>query len=120
MSSRFGIKKRCYVLFDLTHIAYPLKLQYLCYYVKKLDYSVLNLEHKKWYYPVDKKISFHYSFYDLYDVAVVKAVKLIAFIDEVLDKDDKAVKKVLKEIGNLGYGTGVNENRKVTMKYFAN
>ena len=120
MSSRFGIKKKCYSLFDLTYVVSSLKLQNFCYYVKKLDYSVLNLEHKKWYYPVDKKISFHYSFYDLYDVAVVKAVKLITLIDESLDKDEKAIKKVLKEIGNLGYGTGVNENRKVTMKYFAN
>ena len=35
-------------------------------------------------------------------------------------QDDKVIKKVIKEIGNLGYGTGVNETRKVTMKYFAN
>ena len=120
MSSRFGIKKKCYALFDLTHVVSSLKLQNFCYYVRKLDYSVLNLEHKKWYYPVDKKISFHYSFYDLYDVAIVKAVKLITMVDEAIDKDEKAIKKVLKEIGNLGYGTGVNENRKVTMKYFVN
>lgn len=87
---------------------------------KKPDHSVLNLEHRKWVYPVDKKISFHYSFYDLYDVAVIKACKLITLLDQAIDQNDRAVKKALKEIGNLGYSTGVNENRKVTMKYFAN
>ena len=120
MSSRFGIKKKFYIIFDKLHILKSLKLQYFCYYVHKEDRNVLNLEHKKWYYPVDKKISFHYSFYDLYDVAIIKAIKIISLIDGALDKDDKTIKKVVKEIGNLGYGTGVNENRKVSMKYFAN
>ena len=119
MNSRFGVKKAIYKLIDKIPVC-PIKLQNHCYYVSKLDYSVLNIEHKKWYYPVDKKISYHYSFFDLYDVAVVRAVKLITLIDEAIDKDDKTIKKVVKEIGNLGYGTGVNENRKVTMKYFAN
>ena len=119
MQSRFGLKKKMYQLIDVTHIL-SIKLQNFCYHVSKLDYSVLNLEHKKWYYPVDKKISYHYSFYDLYDVAIVKALRLITLIDGVLDKDDKMVKKIIKEIGNLGYGTGVNENRKVVMKQFAN
>ena len=120
MISRFGVKKKIYSFVDLLHIFPPIKLQNLCYYVPKIDTSILNLEHKKWYYPVDRKISFHYSFYDLYDVAIVKAIKLIQMVDDALDQDDKAVKKALKEIGNLGYGTGVNENRKVVMKYFAN
>ncbi len=118
MNSRFGIKKKIYMFLDV--FPFRIKFQNFCYYVKKLDKSVLNLEHKKWYYPVDKKISFHYSFYDLYDVAVVRAVKLITLFDQSLDQDERTMKKVLKEIGNLGYSTGVNENRKVTMKYFAN
>ena len=81
---------------------------------------MLNLDHKKWVYPVDKKISYHYSFYDLYDVAIVKAIKLITLLDQSIDKDEKTIRKALKEVGNLHYGTGVNENRSVTMKYFAN
>lgn len=120
MSSRFGFKKFVLKVFDKLHLVKSLKLQYLNYRVTKFDKSVLNLEHNKWFYPVDKKINYHYSFYDLYDVALVKATKLIKLIDDALDKDDKTIKKVLKEIGNLGYGTGVNENRKVVMKYFAN
>ena len=119
MSSRFGFKNMFYTFFDWVPLL-PVQLHNYCYYVKKVDKSVLNLEHKKWYYPVDKRISYHYSFYDLYDVAVIKAVKLITLIDDALDKDEKTVKKAIKEIGNLGYSTGVNENRKVTMKYFVN
>ena len=118
-SSRFGFKKGIYAFLDWIPV-WPFKLQNLCYYVPKLDYKVLNLEHKKWYYPVDKKISYHYSFYDLYDVAIVRAVKLITLIDEALDKDEKTIKKVIREIGNLSYTTGVNEKRKVIMKYFIN
>ncbi len=120
MGSRFGFNKLVLKLFDKLNIIKSLKLQHLNYRVKKLDKSVLNLEHKKWYYPVDKKMNYHYSFYDLYDLSLVKAKKLIMLINETLDKDNQTLKKVLKEIGNLGYGTGVNENRKVIMKYFAN
>lgn len=120
MMSRFGIKKNIYKVIDKIHIFPKIKLQNYCYFVSKPDYSVLNLEHKKWYYPVDRKINYHYSFFDLYDVAVIKAVKFITLIDEVLDKDEKALKKALKELGNASYLTGVNEKRKVTMKYFAN
>lgn len=119
MISRWGIKKIFYVFIDWFHLL-PIKLQNFCYHISKLDYQVLNLEHKKWFYPVDKKISYHYSFYDLYDVAIIKAIKLITLLDEVLAKDEKAIRKALKEVGNLHYGTGVNENRKVTMKYFVN
>ncbi len=120
MNSRFGIKRKIYQFVDFVHIVPSVVLKNLCYGKVRLDERVLNLEHRKWVYPVDKSIGFHYSFYDLYDVAIVKAVNLITLIDENLDKNEKIVKKILREIGNLSYYTGVNENRKVTMKYFAN
>ncbi len=120
MSSRLGIKKRLYKLIDFFHIIPNIKLQNHCYYVLKLDYQVLNIDHNKWYYPVDRKISYRYSFFDLYDIAVIRAVKLISIIDQNIDKDEKTIKKIIREIGNLDYGTGVNQNRKVKMKYFAN
>ena len=118
-SSYFGVKKKIYALFDCTHLWKTNKVQNYCYYVSKLDYSVLNLEHKLWVYPVDKKIKYHYSFYDLYDIAIVKACRYIKMIDESLD-DDKKIKKVLKEIGNLSYSTGVNVNASAKMQYFMN
>ena len=120
MQSRWGIKKIVYRFIDAIHVIPSIKLQNFCYHVPKLDYTVLNLEHKKWYYPVDKKLSFHYSFYDLYDVALVRAKKIITLLDQVIDQDEIKVKRAIKEIGNLSYGTGVSEKRKVTMKYFVN
>ena len=106
MESHFGIKAFIYKLIDKTKLVKKCELASVCYYIKKLDKSVLNLEHKKWYYPVTKKISYHYSFYDLYDLSIEKARKLIKTIDNALDKDDKEINKVLKEIGNLNYCTG--------------
>jgi len=116
--SRFGIKYFIYKILDKINFSKKRKLSNMCYYIKKLDYSVLNVEHKKWNYPVDKKMSFHYSFYDLYDVAVERARYLINNLDNVIDKDEKQVKKALKEIGNLSYTTGKNVDNKSTMKYF--
>lgn len=118
MSSRFGFKKMMLCFFDSLHILKNRKYSNCSYYIKNLDNSVLNLEHKKWFYPVDKKISYHYSFYDLYDISIEKARKLINDLDNALDKDDKSVNKVLREIGNLSYKTGKNINKKDNMKYF--
>jgi len=118
MQSKYGIKYYIYKFLDLFNIFKKRVLTNVCYYIKKLDYSVLNLEHKKWFYPVDKKISFHYSFYDLYDVSIEKARKIINDLDNVIDKDEKELKKVLKNIGNLSYSTGKNVDKYYPMKYF--
>ena len=119
MCSRFGFKKMLLYVLDALHIFKNKKYSNCSYYIKKLDKKVLNLEHKKWCYPVDKKICYHYSFYDLYDVSIEKARKLINDLNYALDKDEKAINKVLREIGNLSYKTGKNINRKDDMKYFA-
>ena len=118
MQSRFGLKYYLYKFVDRLNLIKKRKLAYVCYNIRKLDYKVLNLEHKKWYYPVDKNISYHYSFYDLYDVSIEKARKIINELDLVMDKSDKEVNKVLKEIGNLSYSTGKNANKNLVMKYF--
>lgn len=118
MMSRFGIKYHIYRLLDKVHITKKCTLANYCYYIKTLDTSVLNKERNKWYYPVDKKVNYHYSFYDLYDVSIEKARVLINRIHHALDKDDKEIKKVLREIGNLSYSTGKNANKDYVMKYF--
>lgn len=118
MCSRWGIKYYFYKLFDFFHFSKRCYLANCSYHIKKLDYTVLNKEHKKWYYPVDKKISYHYSFYDLYDVAIERARKIINDLDYALDKDEKEIKKVLREIGNLSYATGKNADKNYVMKYF--
>ncbi len=106
MESHYGIKAFIYKLIDKTNIMKKRKLGVTCYYIKEIDKKVLNLEHKKWFYPVDKKINYHYSVYDLYDLSVEKARKLINLIDEGLDKDEKTIANILKEIGNNSYCTG--------------
>lgn len=119
MCSRFGLKKVIYRFIDFFRFNKYDRLYYYSYHIKKLDKKVLNLEHNKWCYPVDKNISFHYSFYDLYDISIEKARKIINALDNALEKDDRAVNKVLREIGNLSYKTGKNINKKDEMKYFA-
>lgn len=118
MSSRFGFRKMLLRIIDCLHIVKDKKLSYCNFHIKKLDNGVLNLEHKKWCYPIDKSISFHYSFYDLYDVSIEKARKLINGINYALDGSDSDIKKILREIGNNSYRTGLNISKKENMKYF--
>lgn len=116
--SRFGIKAFFYRIIDASRLVKTGKIRDFCYYIKKLNYSVLNLEHKKWCYPVDKKLTYHYSFYDLYDVAIEKTKNIINELSKVLNKDEKEINKVLKMIGNNSYTTGKNCNKNYQMKYF--
>ncbi len=111
MESRLGIKAFIYKLIDKTKLFKRWELTSTCYYIKKIDKSVLNLEHKKWYYPVSRQVSYHYSFYDLYDLSIEKARKLINLVDKALKSDDKEITKALKEIGNLNYCTGKNVDK---------
>ncbi len=106
MESHYGIKALGYKIIDKTNLIKSVKLTSICYYIKKIDKKVLNLEHNKWYYPVDRKVNYHYSFYDLYDLSIERARNLINLIDKALNSDEKEVVKVLKEIGNLSYYTG--------------
>ncbi|MDE5539306.1 MAG: hypothetical protein K2J20_02325, partial [Bacilli bacterium] len=116
--SSLGIKAVLYKLIDATNLIKRGKILDFCYYIKKLDNGVLNLEHNEWCYPVDKKMKYHYSFYDLYDIAIEKARTLINALDEAIDKDDMAINNVLQEIGNNGYATGKNCDKSYQMKYF--
>ena len=113
MESHLGIKKFVYKLIDKTNLVKKWVLGNNCYYIKNIDYKVLNLEHKKWFYPADKKRSYHYSVYDLYDLCIEKARKLIYIIDNAIEKDDKKINKALKEIGNLSYITGKRWDKEI-------
>lgn len=119
MVSRFGIKSCLYKLIDKCNICKNLKFNNYCYYIKKVDVTYFNLEHDVWCYPVDKNLKFHYSLSDLYDNAIVKAVRLITLISNTLD-NGKNIKLVLKEIGNNSYLTGIDSNKKLSMKYYKN
>jgi len=117
MCSRFGVKKFFYKIIDSMNLV-SIPLASNCYYYKKINNEVLNLEHQKWCYPVSKNKVYHYSFYDLYDIALIRANKLITLIDEFLLNENIEIKSVLKEIGNISYTTGVSLSCKQVMKYF--
>ncbi len=119
MSSHYGFKIPIYKLIDFTNLYKKDSLYNLCYHIKKLDYSVLNLKHQKWLYPVNKNISYHYSFNDLYDLSLEKARSIINKLDIALSTNNQEINKILKELGNLSYTTGINCNNKSPMHYFA-
>ncbi|MCM1053305.1 MAG: zinc dependent phospholipase C family protein [Ruminococcus sp.] len=118
MASRYGLKIPFYKLIDFAKLYPNDYINNLCYRIKKLDNSVLNLNHQKWVYPVNKNISYHYSFNDLYDLSLEKARNIINKLDIALS-NPKSINKILKEIGNLSYTTGINCNNKAKMQYFA-
>jgi len=117
MCSRFGVKKFFYKIIDSMNLV-SIPLASNCYYYKKINNEVLNLEHQKWCYPVSKNKVYHYSFYDLYDIAMIRAQKLITIIDNYLLTENISFDKVLKEIGNISYVTGVSLSENQVMKYF--
>lgn len=117
MASRFGLKIPFYKFADIFKLFKKGPLVNFCYHVKKIDYSVLNLEHKEWWHPTDKSITFHYSFYDLYDIAILKARDYINDLDLAL-KGEKDMEDVLNVIGNLSYYTGLNASESHPLKYF--
>ncbi len=102
-----------YKIIDKLHIFKDKKLTCCSYYIRNIDISVLNVEHKKWCYPVDNKTSYHYSMIDLYDLCIEKARKLINLIDEAINSnDEKILNKAIKEIGDIDYSTGKRANKK--------
>lgn len=117
MASRFGFKMPIYRLADKLKLYKKGPLVNFCYYVKKIDYSVLNLEHKEWNHPSDKNITFHYSFYDLYDIAILKARDYINDLDLAL-RGEKDLEEALNAIGNLSYYTGLDASESHPLKYF--
>lgn len=116
-ASRFGIKKPIYKLIDFLNIYKKERFSYHCYYIRKIDNSVLNLDHKEWCYPVDKNLSFHYSFYDLYDIALLKAKDYINAIDYAL-RENKPLDDIIKSLKNNNYCTGIDCHQKDKMQYF--
>lgn len=119
MTSRFGIKKFFYKIIDKPNIFKNYEFHNLCYHIKKLDCSVLNSNHNKWYYPCDLTISSNHSFYNLYDIALQKAQKLISITNDYLtNPKSQNLANILKEYGNIGYSSGIDCNIKRRMTNF--
>ncbi len=115
VTDKTGIKKKIYKLKD--KFGKGRMYQYLSFYIKDIDKSFLNLEHKEWCYPTDNTIIKNSSFYELYNDATKFARNLFKVCLEYLDnKIDE--NKVNKEFKDLSYVTGLDWHLKKKTKYF--
>ncbi len=96
-------------------------LSMLSYYDKKIPSSkidIFNFKRKEWYNPVDKEVTYTYSFFDLLDIAKTKAVNCIndlyraIFLNDSFDFD--------LYFKDLSYITGLPCSYDLDIKYFEN
>ena len=117
INDKYGIKKIAYKLVDKIYYHRNTNYEYISTYIKQPKINYLNIEHKKWVYPSDKKIKMNDSFIDLYDKSLVRAKELIETAYKVLNKKAK-LKEFEDIIGNLSYVRGLDCDNSTYMKYF--
>ncbi len=113
-----GIKKFAYKIYDGI-FKKGTKYEYLSFYVKHMDKSVLNREKKTWCNPIDKKIQSNQSFDELYQEAKEKAVKIFNDTEKVL-QNKMNIHDYLREIKNNSYATGLEWTRSDVPQFFKN
>lgn len=112
-----GIKKFGYQIIDLACPKFLLRKVSLSYHIKmKGKKELLNLGHKRWYNPTDKRTKSNESLLELYTKSLDKTVKMIQEINQYLYYDKKINLK--KVIGNNSYLTGKDCNKQKELKYF--
>lgn len=112
-----GLKKVFYNAVDFILPNSLLRKVPLSYHInKKGKQEFLNLEHKRWYNPTDKRTKSNESYLELYTKALYKTTKMIQEINQFLYYDKKINLK--KVIGNLSYVTGKDCDKKKELKYF--
>ena len=117
VTDRTGLKKRLYKIKDLLTKNSNRKYEYLSFYVKEFILEYLNENHETWNNPVDKNLKSTKSFLELYEESKKEARENIKRIDSYL-KTKKDLQKVLKEIKNNSYVTGLPCDKPHTLKYF--
>ena len=112
-----GWKRFSFSFIDLVCPKSLLRKTPLSYHMKMHKYTwFLNLEHKKWYNPTDKRTSSTKSLLELYTEALSKTVTMIEEINQFFYYDKKInLKKVL---GNQNYITGKDCSKQKELKYF--
>ena len=112
-----GWKRLSFSLIDLVCPKSLLRKAPLSYHMKMHKYTwFLNLEHKKWYNPTDKRTHSTKSLLELYTEALSKTVTMIEEINQFFYYDKKInLKKVL---GNQSYVTGKDCSKQKELKYF--
>lgn len=112
-----GIKKLFYRGIDLVSPKSLLRKVPLSYHISYKDKKwFLNLEHKKWYNPTDKRSKSNESILELYTKALAKTSNMIQEINQFLYYDKKINLK--KIVGNLSYETGKDCSKERKLKYF--
>lgn len=112
-----GYKKVFYHLVDLISPKYFLRKVPLSYHIsEKGKKKFLNLEHKRWYNPTDKRTKSNESYIELYTKALSKTTEMIKQINQYIYYDKKIDLK--KVIGNLSYETGKDCDIKRELKFF--
>lgn len=112
-----GIKKKFYYIIDFISPKQYLRKVPLSYHInKKGKKEFLNLEHKQWYNPTDKRTKSNESILELYTKALSKTTKMIQEINQYLYYDKKINLK--KVVGNLSYETGKDCDKSKELKYF--
>lgn len=117
MFDKYGFKKKLYMFIDLFTPKSAFCLKSLSYHLdnyEKLDY--LNNNHKKWYYPVDKKISSCESFLELYEKSLKECIFIIDNVNKYFFEDKKI--DIDSLFHNRSYVTGIDCNSKLTQKFF--
>lgn len=114
---RFGVKKAAYQVVDKMKPKNTFQLSAISYHRKLQEENrYLNLEHKKWNHPCDKKEKHEESFIELYMIALHRANDIIKDVNAYL-KNTKKI-KLEKLFPNLSYLSGKDCVKNPVMKYF--
>lgn len=116
IEDKHGIKRFCYKIFD-KFISHTTSFEYYTTYIRQPKISYLNIEHKKWFYPSNNKISSTESFIDLYNKAIQKSSFLISLAYDVLT-NKKEIKEFEEKIENLSYVRGLDCDNSRAMRHF--
>ena len=116
MYDRFNIKKSLYKFFDFLTPFKNFKAYTYSHHVNKINYDILNINHKKWLHPVtgDEHTE---SLEDLYNVASKKLINYIKICNDYFN-DLCDIEKVKKTIKNISYSSGLDCEIRPTFQYF--
>ncbi len=112
-----GLKKNLLKVFDKLTGKKIQNMQWHSMHIVSLDYSILNIERKKWIYPANKNKSSNKSVIDIYDDSLKEILKIISNI-ELLFQNKYTLKEILTEIGNKSYTTGLDCDLRSKMTTF--
>jgi len=112
-----GLKRKFYQLIDFICPKYLLRKTPLSYHMPmRKNQWFLNLEHKKWYNPTDKRTASNQSLIEIYTSSLDTTVKTIREINQYLYYNKKVNLKKL--LGNNSYITGKDCSQKRELKHF--